>query len=187
MQARLAELELEAEEYKKRLSEQQFKSLQDSLTKLPNRAAFDERIQLEFKRWQRYGKDLCLAVADIDLFKQINDQFGHLAGDKTLQVIGKAITYGLRETDFIARYGGEEFVFIFPETSAKELEIKLHSLKEKIKTIPFKFKDKSVNVSISIGLTQFKKGDQPNTAFERADKALYQAKNDGRDKVKLLK
>ncbi|WP_111977259.1 GGDEF domain-containing protein [Algibacillus agarilyticus] len=187
MQTRLGDLEKEAESYKSKLSEQRFKSLQDALTKLPNRAAFDERLEIEFTRWDRYNHDLCLAVIDIDHFKRINDTFGHSAGDRTLQVIALALRKFLRETDFIARYGGEEFVVLVPETKLAALEAKLNLIREQIKRIPFKFKDKSINCTISIGATQFRKGDSPLGAFDRADEALYKAKRTGRDKVIITK
>lgn len=183
MELQLRQLEHEAVGFKKRLAEQSFRSLQDSLTEIPNRAAFDERYQLEIKRWQRYGTPLCVVLADVDHFKKINDNYGHSAGDKTLKVIAGTLKKGLRETDFIARYGGEEFVMLFPETTLSELEIPLNQLREKISKIPFKFKNVSVPISISFGATLLKTGDTARSAFDRADEALYEAKKAGRDKV----
>ncbi|WP_337878543.1 diguanylate cyclase [Rheinheimera sp.] len=185
MEQRLAELEDEARQFKKRLSEQKFRSLQDALTELPNRAAFDERFELEIRRWQRYGKPLTIALADVDFFKQINDNYGHSAGDKTLKVIAQALKQSLRDTDFIARYGGEEFIILFPETSLGELNLPLNHLRERIKKIPFKFKDKNVPISISFGATELKASDTNRAAFDRADEALYEAKRAGRDRVVL--
>jgi diguanylate cyclase (GGDEF)-like protein len=183
MENRLTDVEKEAEQYKKHLADQKFKSLQDALTKLPNRAAFDERMDIEFKRWSRYDHHLCLAVVDIDFFKRINDSYGHSAGDKTLKVIATALKKSLRSTDFIARFGGEEFVILFPETQLREMEKPLNKIREGIKKIPFKFKNKDVAITISIGVTAFKADDNPLKAFDRADAALYEAKNSGRDKV----
>lgn len=185
MESRLTELEKEASQFKKRLSEQKFRSLQDALTELPNRAAFDERFELEIRRAQRYGKPLAIALADVDHFKQINDNYGHSAGDKTLKVIAQALKQSLRETDFIARYGGEEFIILFPETHLSELKLPLNNLKDRIKKIPFKFKDKNVPISISFGATEFKSTDSNRAAFDRADEALYEAKRAGRDLVVL--
>jgi diguanylate cyclase (GGDEF)-like protein len=187
MEDKLAEIEKEADHYKKKLTEQKFKSLQDSLTKLPNRAAYDERIELEFKRWSRYKHSLCIAVADIDHFKRINDTYGHSAGDKTLQVIALALRKTLRNTDFVARYGGEEFVIVFPESKVEEIHKRLESLREQIRKIPFKFKNQNLHCTISIGATQFKEKDEPRTAFDRADDALYEAKRTGRDKTVITK
>lgn len=185
MELRLGDVEKEADMYKKHLADQKFKSLQDSLTKLPNRAAFDERMEIEHKRWQRYDFSLCMAVVDIDFFKRINDSYGHSAGDKTLRVIASALKKSLRTTDFIARFGGEEFVILLPESKLADMDKPLNKIRESVKRIPFKFKDKDVTISISIGVTEFKKGDNPLTVFDRADAALYEAKNSGRDKVIL--
>src|SRR5690606_27425249 len=185
MEQRLDELETEALTFKKRISDQSFRSLQDALTEIPNRAAFDERYQLEIKRWQRYKKPLCVVLADVDHFKNINDNYGHSAGDKTLKVIAKTLKLNLRETDFIARYGGEEFIILFPETSLAELEAPLNALKDKIRKIPFKFKNVSVPITISFGATQFVTKDTSRSAFDRADEALYEAKRSGRDKAIL--
>lgn len=183
MERRLTELEGDANTFKKRIAEQNFRSLQDALTEIPNRAAFDERYLLEIKRWQRFQKPLCVVLADVDHFKNINDSYGHSAGDKTLKVIAKTLKLNLRETDFIARYGGEEFILLFPETELADLETPLNALREKIKKIPFKFKNVSVPISISFGATQMLTSDSGRSAFDRADEALYEAKKAGRDKV----
>ena len=185
MEHRLIELESEAQQFQKKLAEQKFRSLQDALTEIPNRAAFDERFQLELKRYQRYGTPLCVALGDVDHFKSINDNYGHSAGDKTLKVIAKALKQSLRETDFIARYGGEEFVILFPETQLSELEKPLNNLREKIKKIPFKFKNKRVPITLSFGATELVNHDNVQAAFDRADEALYEAKHAGRDRVVL--
>ncbi len=183
MEQRLKGLEQEANQFKKRLAEQKFRSLQDSLTELPNRAAFDERYELELKRMKRSGKPLSIVLADVDHFKNINDSYGHSAGDKTLKVIAKALKQSLRDTDFIARYGGEEFILLFPETPLEDLTGPLNAIREKVKRIPFKFKDTNVPITISFGATQQKVTDTQREAFDRADEALYDAKRNGRDKV----
>lgn len=185
MERRLDELEAEATTFKKRISDQSFRSLQDALTGIPNRAAFDERYLLEIQRWQRYKKPLCVVLGDVDHFKNINDSYGHSAGDKTLKVIAKTLKLNLRETDFIARYGGEEFIILFPETALADLEAPLNALREKIGKIPFKFKNVNVPITISFGATQFVAKDTGRSAFDRADEALYEAKKAGRDKVVL--
>ncbi len=181
--SRITELEQEAETYKDKLTEQKFKSLQDSLTRLPNRAAFEERLELEFNRWQRYGTPLAIAIADIDLFKNVNDSYGHIAGDKTLQVIASMLKKSLRGTDFVARYGGEEFVMVFPQTEISAIVEPLDKARKRIQNIPFKFKNNDISITISIGAASFSDGDSISSVFERADKALYSAKKDGRNKV----
>lgn len=186
LQKRLQEMEKEAAGYKKKLAEQKFKSLQDALTRLPNRTAFEERLELEYKRWQRYGTDLTIAVADIDHFKRINDNYGHIAGDKTLQVIANMLQKALRDTDFVCRFGGEEFVIIFPQTTLSQVQEPLEIARKKIKQIPFKFRNEDISISISIGAAGFtEKSDTTLSVFERADRALYKAKEQGRDVVVL--
>ncbi len=185
MENKLSLMKEETSEYKKRLSAQKHKLFLDSLTQVYNRAALDERLELEFKRWQRYEHPLCLAIVDIDHFKSINDNYGHMAGDKALKVIARALQKSLRDTDFIARFGGEEFVILMPNVETKDLQGPLDKLRETIKGIPFKFKDNRVSISVSIGATAFKDGDQPLDAFERADQSLYDAKHQGRDRVVL--
>lgn len=182
-QSRINKLESEAEEYKERLTEQKFKSLQDSLTRLPNRAAFEERLELEFQRWQRYGTPLAIAITDIDHFKKINDTYGHIAGDKTLQVIASMLKKSLRGTDFVARYGGEEFVMLFPQTEISAILEPLEKARKRIQSIPFKFKNNDITITVSIGAASFNEHDTISSVFERADKALYSAKKTGRNKV----
>lgn len=181
--SRIGHLESKLTTYKQRLNEQRFKSLLDGLTKLPNRAAFDERFNHEFHLFDTHESDLTLVVIDVDHFKSINDKYGHSAGDKTLQVIAKALQKSIRKSDFIARYGGEEFVMLMTGMSLDNASLPLEKLRKTIQAIPFKFKDTQVEITISIGATQLKKGDTPIIAFDRADDALYRAKNEGRNRV----
>lgn len=183
MEQRIKELEREALSFQSRLTEQNFRSLRDALTGIPNRAAYDERLNLEFQRWKRFGTPLCIVLGDVDFFKRINDDYGHSAGDKTLKVIAKTLQNAIRQTDFIARYGGEEFVILMPDTTLQQLAAPLNLLREKIKKIPFKFKDKRVPITISFGATELVTADTPKQAFDRADEALYQAKKGGRDRI----
>ena len=122
------------------LEEQRQKALQDPLTGLPNRAAWNERLDLEFARWQRYGGDLLLAVLDVDHFKRVNDGYGPLAGDRVLKIIGTELQKRLRKTDFIARFGGEEFVVLLPNTPYEAGRQLMETLRESIGSCPFHFK-----------------------------------------------
>lgn len=124
-----------------------------------------------------------MAVADIDHFKSINDNFGHSTGDKTLQVIAMALKNSLRESEFVARYGGEEFVLLIPDVSANDIEQLLNRVREKVKNIPFKFKNQRITVTVSIGAAQILENEQISETFERADAALYKAKHESRDRV----
>ena len=185
--SRISHLETKLSTYKQRLNEQRFKSLLDGLTKLPNRAAFDERFNHEFNLFNVQESDITFVVIDVDHFKSINDQYGHSAGDKTLQVIAKALQKSIRKSDFIARYGGEEFVLLMSGMSIENAAVPLEKLRKTIQGIPFKLKNKQVEITISLGATQLKKGDTPLIAFDRADEALYKAKNEGRNKVCISK
>ncbi|MFQ2824043.1 GGDEF domain-containing protein [Aeromonas allosaccharophila] len=185
MESKLRLMKEETAEYKKRLTIQKHKLFLDSLTQVHNRAALDERLEQEYKRWLRYRTPLCMAIIDIDHFKNINDNYGHMAGDKALKVVAKALQSALRDTDFIARFGGEEFVVLLPNINPDKFQKPLETLRQTIKSIPFRFRDAKVEITISIGATLFKDGDNPSDVFERADKALYHAKNTGRDQVTL--
>jgi diguanylate cyclase len=155
----------------------------DTLTQLYNRTALHERLSIEYKRWLRYQTPLCLAIIDIDYFKNINDQYGHLAGDKALKVIARTLHTAFRETDFVARFGGEEFVVLLPGITHEMVDIPLNKLRQTVKNIPFRFKENEISITISIGATSFRQGDRISDVLDRADKALYQAKNNGRDRL----
>lgn len=181
---KLAHIEQQAENYQSQLVEQRLINMQDSLTKLPNRKALEKKFGANFTMAKQSEQSLWVAVADIDHFKSINDNYGHSAGDKTLQVIAGSLSNALRDSEFIARYGGEEFVFLLPNLPQNAVNIVLNRVRERIKKIPFKFKNKKVQITISIGATRVKASDQdPKNSFDRADKALYQAKRQGRDRV----
>ncbi|MCL1146007.1 diguanylate cyclase [Shewanella sp. 10N.261.52.F9] len=179
----LKELSKETESYKERLFEQQKLNLLDSLTQLPNRSALEERMDIEYRNYQRTNQPLWVAVADIDHFKTINDSFGHSTGDKTLQVIAMAIKNSLRESEFVARYGGEEFVLLLPDIADSDILPLLNRVREKVKSIPFKFKNQRITVTVSIGAAQIIENELITETFDRADAALYKAKNESRDRV----
>ncbi|MEM0515805.1 diguanylate cyclase [Pseudoalteromonas sp. YIC-827] len=183
MQSRMQDLEQQVQQYEASLERQRLMNMQDGLTKLPNRLAFDERFDLEFKQCQLNAAPLCLVVIDVDHFKLINDTYGHSAGDKTLLVLASAMKKAIRSSDFIARYGGEEFVLVMPNVDLENVVRPLEKLRTSVKSIPFKFKDKQVQITISIGATQVKANDTALSAFDRADQALYEAKHAGRDRL----
>lgn len=180
---RVASMELEAKGFRDHLEEQRQKALLDPLTGLPNRAAWTERLDLELARWQRYGGDLLLAVLDIDHFKRINDDFGHLAGDKVLKIIAGELFKRLRKTDFIARFGGEEFVLLIPSTPMDGGLKLLDTLRTAIESCPFHFKGERVTITLSGGISSFSAAERSEQVFERADQALYRAKRSGRNRI----
>jgi len=187
MQSKVNVLEQQGKAFEKRIKEQQAKSLQDALTKLYNRAAFDEHFAKEIVRCQHNNTKLAIVVADLDDFKRINDTYGHTAGDKTLQVIANTFKKHFENSGFIARYGGEEFVFIFSDKDKETLENDLNKLKNSVARLPFKFKNNKVSMTLSIGFTHITQEDNVHIAFERADTALYQAKEQGKNRVIYLK
>lgn len=178
---RVKTVEKESEKSREQLEEQRYKATHDPLTSLPNREAYNERAFHELHRFKRYGHPLTLAVCDLDHFKRINDTFGHQAGDKVLKLIAQVVSTRLRNVDFVARYGGEEFVLVMPETDAEQAQTVLDKIRSAVAKTPFRFKDSPVNITMSFGIVQFKGEDTVETAFERADKALYEAKANGRN------
>jgi diguanylate cyclase len=182
MRERVERLEGEARNLHDKLRDEQRLAMVDALTQIPNRLAYDQRLAEEFKRWQRFSQPTCIATWDIDLFKKINDAYGHRAGDKVLRIVAECLAGRIRDTDFVARYGGEEFVMILAGT-APEAALKVaDEIRESVAKLGFHFRGVPVSVSISCGLTAFQEGDSPDDAFDRADKALYKAKDEGRNR-----
>lgn len=182
---RVAHMEQEAQGFREHLEEQRQKALIDPLTSLPNRAAWSERLEHEIKQWQQHGNTLSLAMLDLDHFKRINDNYGHLAGDKVLKIIATVLRKRLRGSDFIARFGGEEFVLLMPATPPAVGAKLLETLRAAIEACPFHFKGERVTITISMGLASFKPGEHSDLVIKRADQALYRAKNGGRNRVEL--
>lgn len=183
--ARVSSMEEEARSFQASIEDQRQKALTDPLTGLPNRAALSERLELEVARVQRFGGELLLAVLDVDHFKRINDDYGHLAGDKVLKIIAGELAKRLRKTDFIARFGGEEFVVLLPSTPLDGGQQLLEALRTSVERIPFHFKGEPLVITCSAGLTQFRAGERNEAAFERADQALYRAKRGGRNRLEM--
>jgi len=183
MSAQVKQLELQSQNFEKRMQEQQAKSMQDALTKLGNRAAFDEYFAKEIVRFHHKKFDLAITVIDLDDFKRINDTYGHTAGDKTLQVIANTLKKIIGNDAFIGRYGGEEFVIVFSGIDKITVMNRLNILRKKVASLPFTFKNNRVSITLSIGVSLVQKDDNVHSSFERADTALYQAKKDGKNRV----
>lgn len=182
---RVALMEQDAQVVRDNLEEQRQKALIDPLTGLPNRAAWSERLEHEVSQWQQHGNSLLLAMLDLDHFKRINDNYGHLAGDRVLKLIASVLRKRLRGNDFIARFGGEEFVLLVPDTPLTAGAKLAESLRAAIEACPFHFKGEPVTVTVSMGMTAFKPGEHSDSVLKRADQALYRAKNAGRNQVQL--
>jgi len=185
MSDRLRDLEDETAELRSRIKQERNQAMVDPLTGIPNRLAYEERLEQEVARWKRFATPLVLVMWDVDLFKRINDSFGHRAGDKVLRTIARTLEGGIRETDFMARYGGEEFVQLMTGSSLEECLPVAEKLREAIKNTGFHFRDQSVTITASCGLAEIRDGDSVEQWFERADKALYKAKQEGRNRCEL--
>lgn len=162
----------------------------DGLTGIANRRLFDDRLQSELKRHQRLGHHLALAIYDVDNFKLYNDTYGHVAGDQCLKNVAAAIHEALgRPGDLVARYGGEEFVILLPETDRNGLCAVLDRVRENVQTlgIPHVTSATDPNVTLSVGALSWvpQQGQSTQDALVAADAALYQAKDEGRNRVVL--
>ncbi len=173
----------EATRLKDDLAEQRVRAQTDPLTGLPNRYSYNERLTQEYNRWRRYRHALTLVVGDIDLFKQVNDKHGHAFGDIVLTKIAHYLGSGVRESDFVARYGGEEFVILLPETAIVDATRAINKLRSAISKLEFLDQGEAVPVTMSFGISEFENDDTTKAVFERADKALYRAKEKGRNLV----
>lgn len=182
MHERVTQLEAQAQKLQTQLQAEQQVAMMDALTKVPNRLAYDKRIAEELQRFNRFDQPTCLAAWDVDHFKKINDTWGHAAGDRVLQSVADVLKKRARVTDFFGRYGGEEFVMILPGTTLADALKILDDLRTAISGLGLHFKGTPVPLTASCGVTQFIKDDSADSAFERADKALYRAKQEGRNR-----
>ena len=161
-----------------------FLSITDELTKLYTRRHLKSVLNQEYERSKRYGTILSVAMIDIDDFKKINDEYGHLAGDYVLKEISKILVNTLRKTDFVYRYGGEEICILMPETTLDKAIIPLERLRKTIENRIFVFEKDKIRVTVSIGASTYKKETQSaDELIEKADSALYKAKRIGKNKV----
>jgi diguanylate cyclase (GGDEF)-like protein len=160
-------------------------AITDSLTLLYNRRYFEMRLDNEFKRSKRYGTAVTIMLIDIDHFKQVNDTYGHTAGDRVLTAVAACISNSLRETEIIARYGGEEFIVILPHTRLPESWIAAERVRKAVENHQTPFQSEgAIRVTVSIGMAQITAEDENKEAFtRRADGALYRAKQTGRNRV----
>ena len=179
---KIKDMESESSELKSKLKIANTQALRDPLTGLPNRNAYNERLEMELSRWKRYHSPLSLIIWDIDHFKNINDNYGHKAGDKVLRLIAKQLSDHSRASDFISRFGGEEFTMLLPNTNCHSALIFANQLRQTIENAGFNSSGTSVDITISCGVTEFIEQDTDESAFERADQALYHAKEQGRNK-----
>jgi diguanylate cyclase (GGDEF)-like protein len=166
----------------------------DALTGFYNRRQLDERVKQEVSHAKRKKSALCAIMVDIDFFKSVNDTYGHTAGDLVLKTIAKIMRGQLREYDIAARYGGEEFMILLPYTSIKEAILVAERLRKSVKNkiidiekVNTKNDTKNINVTISVGLCEYKCEYSAEQFIMNTDKALYTAKETGRNRIIVYK
>jgi|Deesub1362A_J573_1020465.scaffolds.fasta_scaffold00013_17 diguanylate cyclase (GGDEF)-like protein/PAS domain S-box-containing protein len=176
-----------AEEERKRLIERlEHLSRTDGLTGLLNRRALLDKLEYEVDRAKRYGSELSVILCDVDSFKEINDTYGHAAGDKILRAVSETLSESLRRTDIAGRYGGDEFMLILPETSINGAVNFAERIRLALGDKEFQFTDKRLTTSLSLGVTSLRENDDTDTLIKRADIAMYASKRSGKNKVCAL-
>jgi diguanylate cyclase (GGDEF)-like protein len=180
----MTELQQTQNELSLRTAEYERLSLTDALTGVPNRRHFMERAKIEVAEAQRNGGALTVAMLDIDHFKDINDRYGHVAGDFVLQEIARVAKDGLRSRDFLARIGGEEFALLLPGAGPAEALAIAERMRAAIERMPLRFEGCTLGVTASFGVANAHADDGSiDDAFGRADAALYRSKQAGRNRV----
>ena len=188
LETRMGDMMDEVESLRKQLEQVREESLTDALTGIANRKAFDLQLEQVYRDSNEQKSPFCLVLSDIDHFKKFNDSFGHLVGDKVLRYVATTIKSCVKGKDMAARYGGEEFVLILPQTDLKDAKIVADQIRQAVSVR--ELKDKRANqdygfITISLGIAQYQPGEQPMEILSRADQALYQAKENGRNRVEV--
>jgi len=153
----------------------------DVLTGIKNRYSLGIEIENEIRRVKRYKSTFVLMMFDIDFFKKVNDTYGHDIGDDVLKKFSFIVSQSVRDTDTFGRWGGEEFVMLLPGTKQEETLRLVNKLRQQIETCGFHYHGESVKITISCGVSSFNENDTLSQVFERADKSLYNAKDNGRN------
>ena len=159
----------------------------DALTNLNNRRQFEIRLKQEIATTKRQKNPLCAMMIDIDFFKKVNDTYGHASGDEVLRTVASIIKAQLRESDIPARYGGEEFAVLLPYTHIDEAKIVGERLRKAVEEASIQLDKLNINVTISMGLAELTPDLSGEELFKLADKALYEAKESGRNRVCISK
>jgi diguanylate cyclase (GGDEF)-like protein len=160
-------------------------AIYDALTGLYNRRYFEERLGVDAQKSFYSGTPLSLVMVDIDLFKKVNDTFGHTEGDQVLCKISSLLKTSVRKKDTVARYGGEEFILILPEAGLEESFVIAERIRRLVESTPFEIGQAQVNLTLSMGISNFPshRAKSKEELIKMADQALYDAKRGGRNKV----
>jgi diguanylate cyclase len=181
MRTRIADLERETMELHSKLASEKQDARLDPLTGVANRKSFEERFAQEIARKPRADTPMAMLLWDIDSFKSINDSYGHRAGDRVLQSVAACFMAAVRSGDFVARIGGEEFVVLLRGLKLAEALRIANQVRSAVEALRFHFRGTPVRVTVSCGVTELQEHDAVESAFDRADSALYRAKNGGRN------
>lgn len=157
----------------------------DALTGAKNRSTFDESLGREINIAQRHGQNFTLLVIDIDHFKKINDTYGHSSGDEVLKSVTRTLQDSIRATDMLFRYGGEEFVILLSNSDCQQSSRIADRVLDSVRDINMQLSGQALDLSVSIGMACLDTQDTAQTLFDRADAAMYEAKNEGRDQIKV--
>jgi diguanylate cyclase len=182
MRARIADLERETVELHSKLASEKQVARLDPLTGVANRKSFDERFAQEVAKKPRGASPMVMLLWDIDSFKFINDSYGHRAGDRVLQSVAACFMAAVRGSDFVARIGGEEFVVLLSGVTLAEAMPIANQVRSAVEALRFHFRGTPVRVTVSCGVTELTEQDAPESAFDRADAALYRAKDGGKNR-----
>lgn len=158
----------------------------DSLTGLFNRRHAEEKIQEEYEKYRRNGREFAVVIADIDFFKKVNDAYGHDTGDIILRAVSQSLRESVRAYDTIARWGGEEFLLLLPETKAESAELLVERIRKTVEEHAFAYYGGTLSVTMTFGVSAIRTNDTIVDVIKRADHALYKGKNAGRNCVKSV-
>ncbi len=158
-------------------------AITDALTRTRNRRGITISLLEAMAHAERYGHPLSVAMVDIDHFKNVNDSHGHKAGDRALEGVAGILAETVRVPDKVGRYGGEEFLLVFPETGLEQARKIAERVRTAVGNAAFDVGDKKIKLTVSIGITAFVKSEDLELLLSRADRALYEAKQAGRDRI----
>lgn len=160
-------------------------SLTDPLTGIYNRTAMEAALRREISLARRYGTPLSLIIMDMDGLKKVNDNYGHTAGDQLIRAVVDAVCSSLRETDLVSRYGGDEFTILLNNTARRGAAVLAENIRKKIQGVACQFENKTIRATVSMGVASLSNRDKYTGLFVRADQALYDAKRQGRNCIKV--
>ena len=170
-------------EQAERIKELERLAMVDELTRLPNRRHFDDQLGRRLAEWQRHGRPFGVLMMDVDRFKQVNDECGHLLADAILKLVARTLHANCRSFDTVARWGGEEFAAIISNVDAQQLVLVAEKFRAMVAASGLRLPGHALGITISVGAAAAQADDTPQTLLKRADQALYEAKRQGRNRV----